>query len=152
MVSKAIPGYPVQLQLGDGTVTEVFATIAEVKDFRGPSGSLDIDEVTNHDSPNGWEEDIATILRSGEIPFQVNFIPQDITQGNVSTGLRYLAQHRTKRNYRVVFTGSETIPIVHYMQVAAFVVGFDPSWPVKGGVTADFRLKCTGPVTDGTVP
>lgn len=153
-MSLAIPGYPVTLQLGDAvTPTEAFTTISEVKDFRGPSSSLDVDEVTNHSSTNGWEEHIPTILRSGEIAFQVNFIVQAATHANAAGGLRYLAQNRTKRNFRVVFTDSApTTPVVHYLNFAGYVVGFDPSWPVKGAVTADFRVKVTGPVTDAVAP
>ena len=51
-----------------GTAFKLGATeIAKVTNTSGPSLSLDTEDVTSHDSTDGWEEVVATILRSGTI-------------------------------------------------------------------------------------
>lgn len=145
MATQATPGYPVLIKLGNGASPDVFTAIAEVRDIKGPGVKADIDDVTNHDSANGWEEVISTILRSGMVTFPVNYIMNDATQ-NHETGLLYLLVNRIRRNYQIVnpdatVGGSITFP--------ALVVEFDAEWPVAKANTCQFGLKVTGePIFD----
>lgn len=126
------------LQLGDGGAPEAFTTIAEVLDIAGPALSHDTEEVTNHSSPNGWEEFIATIGRSGEVTFPVNFIPTHATHDG-ATGLVYLAGTGELRNWRIVLstTGKR-------WDFAAMVTGFEGESPVVGKQGASITLKISG--------
>src|SRR5262245_38726234 len=62
------------------TVTIDGVPIAEVGDISGLALSTDLDEVTNHDSPDGVEERLATIKRLGELGFPMNIVTADAGQ------------------------------------------------------------------------
>jgi len=132
--------YGTLLQLGDGMMTEVFTTIAEVKDIDGPDISMDTEDITPHDAVGGWEEFIPTILRSGEITFDLNFVPDNAQHGDVSGGLINLLKNRTKRNFQLVLPTSPA----YTWEFAAYVVGFSNSMPVGGVLGASVTLKVTG--------
>ena len=141
-MTNAIAGYGTLLQAGDGAATEVFATIAEVKDISGPGLEMTQEEATSHDSTNGWREFVSTLADGGEVSFEVNFIPTDGTQ-DASTGLIADFEARTLRNFQLVFpdTGSTT------WGFAANVSGFEPAEPVDGLLTASVTLKISGEPT-----
>lgn len=139
MVTKAISSFGTLLQIGDGGTPESFTTIAEVLDISGPDLSLDTEEVTSHDSPGGWEEHIGTILRSGEVTFDVNYVPTEATH-DASTGLIADMVARTVRNFKLVFpdAGSTT------WSFSALVTGVKPAAPVEGSLKGSITLKVTG--------
>jgi hypothetical protein len=58
--------------------------IAQVQDISGPDLSTDTDEITNRDSPDGVEEFIPTIKRTGEMSFPLVFLPSDPSHDNDS--------------------------------------------------------------------
>jgi len=128
------------LQLGDGAGPEVFTTIAEVKDIDGPDISMDTEDITPHDAVGGWEEFIPTILRSGEVTFDLNFVPSNAQHGDTSGGLINLLKNRTKRNFKLVLPTSPT----YTWAFAAYVTGFSNSMPVGGVLGASVTLKVTG--------
>lgn len=140
MPTLAIAAFGTLLQLGNGaTPTESFTTIAEVKDISGPALSSDTEDVTNHDSTDGWGEIIPTILRAGEVTFDVNFIPTGTTQ-SYSAGLIKDLKDQTKRNFQIVFPDTTTTT----WGFAAYVTGFEPSAPVAGGLSASVTLSISG--------
>src|SRR6188472_4541512 len=55
------------------TLTRDGEHIAQVGDISGPELSTDTDEITNHDSPDGVEEFLPTIKRTGEVSFPLVF-------------------------------------------------------------------------------
>lgn len=141
-MSSAKSSFGTLLKIGDGGGTEVFTTIAEVKDISGPELSLNVADVTNHSSTGGWKEKLGTILDGGTVKFDVNFIPTAATQG-VSSGLLLDLGNRTKRNFKIVFPdGSNTT-----WTVSALVVAFTPASPVDGAMTASITLDITGQPT-----
>jgi hypothetical protein len=129
------------LQVGDGAMTEVFTTIAEVKDIDGPDISMDTEDITPHDAVGGWEEFIPTILRSGEVTFDLNFVPSNAQHGDANGGLVAALKARTKKNYRLV------LPAGYTWSFAAYVTGFSNSMPVGGVLGASVTLKVTGVLT-----
>jgi predicted secreted protein len=135
------------LQVGDGaTPTESFTTIAEVRDITGPEISMDTEDITPHDAADGWEEFIPTILRSGEVTFDVNFVPSNATHGDTSGGLINLLKNRTLRNFKMVLPTTPT----YTWSFAAYVTGFRNSEPVGGALAASVTLKPSGVLTLGT--
>lgn len=142
MTSSAKSSFGTLLKIGDGGGTEVFTTIAEVKDIGGPELGANTADVTNHSSPGGWEEKVATILKGGQVKFDLNFLPTAATQSS-SAGLLLDLGNRTKRNFKIVFPdGSSTT-----WTFSAFVVAFVPSSPVDGAMTASITLDITGQPT-----
>jgi predicted secreted protein len=118
-------------------------TIAEVRTISGPSLSVDVDDVTSHDSTDGWEETIATILRSGEVTFDINYVPTAATHKNTSGGLLYDFANRSVQTWTLVFpdTGATT------WTFSAFVTKFQPIADPKSALRASVSLKITGKPT-----
>lgn len=141
-MSDALSAIGTLLKKGDGQVVEVFATIAEVKDITGPELSLDVQDVTSQDSEDGWEEVVPTILKSGKVTFDLNFIPTDETQ-DAHTGLISDMVGKVKRNFKLIFPDAAATT----WSFAAYVVEFKPTAPVSGILTASVGLKITGKPT-----
>lgn len=133
------------LQKGDGgDPVEAFVNVGEVKDISGPGFSQEIVDSTHHGSTGGWEEAVATILRSGEVTFTVNFDPVHATH-DAATGLRADFVNRTLRNWKLVRSDAGATTDAF----AAFVSGFEESNPVAGVREANVTLKLSGPPTLG---
>lgn len=126
------------LQMGDGGAPEAFTTIAEVGDIAGPAVSRDTEEVTNHSSPDGYEEFINTIKRSGEVTFPINFIPDHPTHDQ-ETGLLGVLDTGVLKNWRLLLSTTG-----HRWQFAALVTNFEGASPVVGKQSADVTLKISG--------
>lgn len=142
-MSDAYSSFGTFLKIGDGLSPETFATVVNVGDIDGPDMSLDTEEITNHGSLNGWSEHIGTILNGGEVGFPINFLPTDPTH-DMNTGLQADMINRTVRNFQLVYPD----PGGNGYAFAALVTGFKPGAAVKGKLTADVKLKISGPVTE----
>lgn len=132
-----------QLKRGDGgSPTETFTKVAEVQDIQGPDFKLNTEDMTSHDSTDGWEEIIPTTLSAGSVKFAINYAPAATTH-SATAGLLYDLVNRVKRNFQIVFpdTGSTT------WSFSAYVTGFSTKEPVKGKMTADITLDVTGKPT-----
>lgn len=116
--------------------------VAQVTNISGPGISLDTVDVSEHDG-DGWEEHIATILRSGTVTLDIVYDPSENTHKNASGGLLYDLTQRTAGKWNLVFPTTPT----KYFTFTAYVTGFTPSAPVDGALTASVTLKPTGLVT-----
>ena len=130
------------LKRGDGGSPESFATIGEVLDIKGPELEADTEDSTNHSSTDGWDESIVTILKGGELTFDINYLPENATH-NLATGFLKDFNNRTKRNFQLVFPnpGNTT------WNFGAFVTKFSPANPVKGIMKGSVTLKISGKPT-----
>lgn len=138
-MSNATAGPGFLIQKGDGGGPEAFTTIAEVLDIKGPNLKTDTVDVTNQSSPNSVEEVIATIKRTGEVTFDMNFLPSDATQ-NASTGVLADWQTRVLRNWRLLNNDSGGTK----WSFAAYVTGYATAYPVAGVSKASVTLKLSG--------
>lgn len=136
------PGFGTLLKIGDGGATETFTTIAQVQDISGPELSLDLDDTTNHSSSGGYEEAIASVIRTGEVSLELVFDPADDTH-DYPAGLVKDLTDKTKRNFQLVFTDTANTT----WAFTAYVSNFKPSAPVSGKLSADVSLKLTGAPT-----
>lgn len=114
--------------------------IANVTGLKGPGLSLDTVDVTSHDSAGAWEENVATILRSGEVTVSLVYDPAAATIKNAAGGLLYNMIQRTKANYTLIIGAASFI-------FDAWITGFEPDAATDGALTADVKMKVTGPVT-----
>jgi len=127
-----------------GTVLMKGATpIVQITNISGPGLSLDTEDVTTHDSTEAWEEVVATILRSGEVSFDIVYDPAAATHKNSAGGLLYDLASRTANTYAIVFPDTDTTR----WTFSAFVTGFEPSMPVDGALTASCKMKINGKPT-----
>ena len=141
-MSSATSSFGTLLKIGNGSTTETFATIAEVRDIKGPNLKLNTKEVTNHSSTDGWKEYIGTLLEAGEISFDVNWLPADATQ-SFGAGLVKDMVGRVKRNFQIVFPSASPLT----WSFVALVTGFAPGAPVDGELLGSVTLQVTGKPT-----
>lgn len=124
-----------------GTILNRGATpIAQITNISGPSLSLDTEDVTSHDSTGGWEEVVGTILRSGEVTLEIEYDPNAATHKNATGGLIYDMISKTAQTYSIVFPSNPTVT----WSFSTLVVGFEPSAPHDGALTATVTMKPTG--------
>jgi hypothetical protein len=127
-----------------GVVTptaEAFTTVAEVGDIAGPDRTRETEDVTTHDSPDDYDEFIATVKSSGEVSFPVHWVPTDPTHDN-ATGLHAAYEDGVTRNWRIVVPDYDTSP--SYLALSGFVNGLSDAMPVKGSLSANVKIKVVG--------
>lgn len=73
----AQPAINTLLQYGDGSSPENWTTIANVGSIGGPALAGQVVDVTSHSTSVPWREKVVTLLDSGDITFDVFFIPSD---------------------------------------------------------------------------
>jgi hypothetical protein len=143
--SNAIIGYGTLFAIGNGaTPTEVFQTLAEVRDLTPPSDTLDVIETTHMTSPNRIKEFAAGLLDPGECSFTIHFLP-----GEADDDLIQALRGGAKRNFRITFPAIGANPRVTWT-FRGFLVGYEPDVPTNEVMTAQVRIKVTGPYTPGT--
>lgn len=120
--------------LGTTITPEGETTIGQIQDISGPDISTDTDEITNHSSPGGVEEFIATIKRVGEITFPLVFNSADPTHGSTS-GLIKKWEDRSLDAYTM------TYPDGSMWEFEAYITGFSMSAPVDGHLSADVTMR-----------
>ena len=131
------------LRMGDGAgPPENFTAIARVIGINGSPLSLDTEDATDHDSPGGYEEVVATILRTGEVTFDVHFLPDSATHGT-ATGLIKKQVDRTLTSFELIFPNTAATK----WEFSAFVTGFEPAAPHDGKLVASVTLKPSGQPT-----
>lgn len=118
-----------------GTTLSLDGTpITQIQDISGPALSTDTDEITNHSSPGGVEEFIATIKRTGEVTFPLVFDPSNA--GHVALGAAWSA--KTLDPYTMTYPDGST------WEWDAYVTGFGDSAPVAGHLSKDVTLRISG--------
>lgn len=133
--SEARLGYGTKLLMGDGGSPQTFAEIGEVGDFED-GDSVELVEVTNHQSPNSRREYIAALKDGAEISFPVNYIPTHATH-NRATGLR--GKIGEVVSFRIEAPG-ETEGYEFY----GLVMNVTNSFPVQTVMQMTVTLKKTG--------
>ena len=126
-----------------GLVLDINGTdVAEVLDVRGPEATRDTLDMTNHQSPGGYEDILPTIKRSGNLTFTCNYIPTDPSHA-AATGLPLHYNNGTR--VTVTMTLANTGASVVSFQ--AYVTGITMQNPVNGAGRLDITMKPVGVIT-----
>lgn len=131
-----------EIQLHDGGSPGTYATVAHVRSISGPSFTFDMIDVTAHDSPGSFEEVVASIIRQGELTFEIIYDPEEATHDN-TTGLLSVLTSRAARQWKLIFSDANNSEF----EFDAFCMGFAPQAPHDGALTANITLKLTGQPT-----
>lgn len=115
--------------------------VGNIKSIKGPGVSLDLADVTTHDSTGAWEEEVATILRSGEVTLEIVYDPANAQIKNAAGGLLYLLTTRASANFTITFPSTAAIIF------QAWVNGFEPDMASDGALGCSVKVKPTGVVT-----
>lgn len=136
-------GHGTLLQMGDGASPEVFTTIAEVKDIKGPSIKRDTIETTSHDAID-YRTFIGGLADGGEVGFDIQFGPSETTHIDTSGLLSKLvgaALPSSATNFQIV------LPTAQVWAISGIVTGFEMSAPVGDLLMASITIKVTGKPT-----
>lgn len=138
--STATASYGTLLKQGDGAMSEAFTSITEVTNLSSPGMKLDLQEVTNMESPTAWREFIATLKDAGEVTVEFNGLPAETQQ----VALRTCLVNKTKRNFRITFTDSGPTT----WNFSGFVTNFQyVPGDVNGALKGNATIKITGAMT-----
>lgn len=110
--------------------------IVKVQNISGPSFEMETSDVTDMDSPGGWEEIIPTILRSGELDMDVAFVP-GFSQHNE---LLYDMQNKVIREFKLVFPDEDLTT----WSFKGYVINWDTDIPFDDTIDASASIKPTG--------
>jgi predicted secreted protein len=140
MPSKAIFAQGTLLKIGDGgSPTETFATIAEVRSINGPGLTSDSNDITTHDTSDGFREFSQGLKDGGSLDFDINFVPT-IAEHSASSGLLANYLDGGRRNFQMVFPDqAQTTWVLH-----GFVQNFSINAPVDDVLTASVSIKLSG--------
>lgn len=114
-------------------------TVASVNSISGGGIKLDMEDVTAHDSTGGFDEKVATILRSSEIKVDINYDPDNATHKALIADM--IAKTKVT-DFTIVLPGGQI-----WAYAGAYVTGFDPSEPVAGKLSASVTITPSGVVT-----
>jgi len=139
-----------QLWIGDGGSPEQFFAVPSCGDFTGPKKKTSTIDTTTHDSDSGYMDFISSLKDGGEVPFPIEFDPNDIAHNETATvagvnagGLHYLFEQRVKRNMRVALP---TSPATRF-RFLGLVTGLDADLKVKGSIKSNVIIKVSGKPT-----
>lgn len=125
------------------TVAGVALTdIVQIVSIGGPSLAVDTEDVTTHDSTGAVEEHVATIIRSGEVSFDIEYDPVAATHDN-TTGLISRLSSKAISQYQIVFPDAAGT----MWTFDGWTSGFEPGEPHDGALTASVTVKVTGSPT-----
>lgn len=113
------------------TITIDAVAVAEVGDISGLELSTDLEEVTNHDSPDGVEERIPTIKRLGDLSFPMSVVTADAGQQDLWAAW----EDRSSHTFVVTFVSGLVQTFVGYC------TGFGLGAPVAGHDSADVTIS-----------
>ena len=113
--------------------------ITNIATISGGGISLDLEDVTAHDSTDAFEDAVVTVLRSGEIRLELHYDPSDATHKQL---IADMIAKTLVTTYTIVLPNGEV-----WAYAGAYVTGFDPSEPHAGKMSATVTIKPTGVVT-----
>lgn len=113
-----------------------FTAVGQIRNITPSARSRDVQDVTTHDSTDGYEEVVATIRRTGEVSLELVYDPALSTHDLLLDD--YHAE--TARTYRILFPDTDAT----VEEFDAWVTGLGPETPHDGDFTATVTLKPTG--------
>jgi len=144
--SDAHTGMGALLQRGDGESPEVFTTVLGIKSINGPSIKRDTHDTTDMASTGGFREFIGGLVDGGEVGFEANFLPRDVTQNQEPNGMMAEFDYtscNSRRNWRI------TLPVCAgdsdgYWEFGAILTGMDIQMPMDDLMSFSGTLKISG--------
>jgi hypothetical protein len=130
---------PTAAKSGFGTtLTRAANVIAELTKIGSPKLSLDTEEVTSHQSADGYKEFIGTLLDAGDLAIEGNYIPGD-TLGQI--GLVADMNAKTLQDFVLTFPTAVATTWTFKAYVTSFEIG---EADTKGALTFKATLKISG--------
>lgn len=135
-----LPAKGTLLKIGDGGSPEAFTTVAQLSDIQ-VGLSKDTEDATDHDSPDFWQEVLATIKR-GEVSIEGHYDPVETTH-DATAGLIKEFETDGIRNFQIVWPNAGNTT----WTIPCETTGFEPGAPVAGKLTFSGTLIISGKPT-----
>lgn len=116
--------------------------IANVKGISGPALTRDLADVTNLLSPNGFEEVLPTILRTGDVSFTLSFDPDNA--GHLL--LRDDVVSATARSFDITFPPTVASGTEQRHSFDAYVTNYTNQVELESEIMAEVTLKPTSTI------
>lgn len=139
MTTAAMIGLGITLEMQDLITPNDWFFIAEVFNLNPPSQVDDVVEATHYGSPNRRREYIPGLVESGEVSFDMNYVP-----GSDSDVLINAAQGVEKR-LRITFPNGVTQVFNGVRQ------GYEKNAPIDDRMTATVTFRVTGDVSQSII-
>lgn len=139
MTTAAMIGLGITLEMADIVTPTAFTTIAEVFNCNPPSQVDDVVEATHYSSPNRRREYIPGLVESGEVSFDMNYVP-----GSASDVLINAAQG-VEKVLRLTFPNGVSQVFNAVRQ------GYEKNAPIDDRMTATVTFRVTGAVSQSIV-
>jgi len=137
-----INAFGTTLSRGDGQATETFTPIAHVTTISGPGMERSTIDVTDHGSPDGWQEFKGGLKDAGEVSLEVNYDPSK------HDTLIADFEDDDPRNYKLTFPD----PAATTWTFTAILTGFSAEAPVDDKLAASLTFKVSGKPVIGATP
>jgi hypothetical protein len=124
----------------------LFGEIAEVKKIAGPSLKVDTVDVTSHQSTGAWKEFIPVLKESGDVTFDVNYVPTDVTI-NATNGVLDDLENARLRSFSLVFPDNATDSLKTRWDFVGYVTAVSPDAPHDNVLAGSITIKVTGAPT-----
>lgn len=127
-----------------GTTLKIGGTagtaVVNVESIEGPEQSVEMLDMTAHDSGSAYREKVASFIDAGEVSLTIQWDPGHATHKNAAGGLRYLLANRTSSSFAITYPTTPAASDVFTAYVSKFV----PSAPFDDKLTAEVTLTLTG--------
>ena len=120
---------------GTVTITETFATIAEVTNISDAGVVLAFVDASAHDG-SGWSTRIPTLASGNMVRLDLNFVPTNATH-NATTGLNHLMLAKIRTNFLLVFPNTTKTS----WRFTGYVAQMREAAPVAGVLTSSVTLE-----------
>jgi hypothetical protein len=126
-----------------GTTLKIGGTagtaVANVTEIDGPELGAEEIDMTAHDSGSAFREILPSFLDAGEVSLKIQYDPAGATHKALLTNLTT----RASASYALTFP---TTPAASWV-FTGYVMGFKPSAPMDGALTADVTIRVYGAPT-----
>ena len=137
--TMAVAGYGTLL-LRESDTPGTFELVEEIFNLSGPGEKMDTIEATHMTSPGARKEYIASLLDSGEMSFEANFLPQAAIQKACKGDLN----NRTLKKWRITYADESATTY----EFDAFVTQWEPGAQVDDKLNVSGTLKITSEIEE----
>jgi predicted secreted protein len=120
-----------------------YVTLAEMKQWSGPSLTRDVVDATSFDTADDYEEQIPGLKNGGEVSATLNFRPEHTSQGAAS-GLLKSFEDGTIETWRVQWPQFSGTP---QMTFPGFLIAHEVTGATKELLSVQIKIKVTGKPT-----
>jgi predicted secreted protein len=141
--SLAQLGYGATFEIQNDDSPGVYTVLDEVRNIMPPSADVDMIDVTHMQSPSGRREFIGGLIDPGEVSFEINWIPGNVTDVRLNGILDIPFGQSRRKTCRIVYPNH----VVHTF--SGELTKYEPSVPTDDKMTATVTFKVSGAITRG---